>query len=89
MDLIEENRDNTSVQLANYQRKLSQGYNKGVKSKEFIMGDLALRKVVGNTRDLAMGKLGPTWEEPYKVTFIAGIYAYRLKDLDEKPVARP
>ena len=88
LDLIEENHDNILVQLANYQRKLSRGYNKGVKSREFIPGDLVLRKVVGNTQDPAMGNLGPTWEGPYRVTFIAGIGAYRLEDLDEKPVAR-
>ncbi|XP_075640289.1 uncharacterized protein LOC142612043 [Castanea sativa] len=49
LDLIEENHDNASVKLANYQQKISQGYNKGVKSREFIPGDLMLRKVVWNT----------------------------------------
>ena len=48
-----------------------------------------LRKVLGNTQDPAMGKLGPTWEGPYKITSIAGVGAYRLKDLDERSVARP
>ena len=89
LDLIEENCDNTSVPLANYQQKHSRGYNKGVKSREFILGDLVLRKVVGNTRDPAMGKLGLTQEGPYRVTSIAGIGAYQLEDLDKKPVARP
>ena len=36
-----------------------------------------------------MGKLGPTWDVPYKVTSIAGVGAYQLEDLDEKPVAMP
>ena len=48
-----------------------------------------LRKVLRNTRDPAMGKLGPTWQGPYKVTSIAGVGAYRLKVLDERPVTRP
>jgi len=48
-----------------------------------------LRKVLGNTRDLTMGKLSPTWEGPYRVTFIVGAGAYRLEDLDERLVARP
>ena len=89
LDLIEENRDNTAVKLANYQQKISRGYNKGVKSKEFISGDLVLRKVVGNTQDPSMGKLGPTWEGPYRVTSIMGIGAYWLEDLDERPMAMP
>lgn len=60
LDLIEENCDDTSVRLENYQQKISQGYNMGVKGREFILGDLVLRKVVGYTRDPTMGKLGPT-----------------------------
>lgn len=58
LDLIEEN--HALVKLANYQQKINWGYNKGVNSKEFISGDLVLRKVKGSTRDPTMGKLGPT-----------------------------
>ena len=36
-----------------------------------------------------MGKLGLTWEGPYRITSIAGVGAYRLEDLDERLVARP
>ena len=42
LDLVEESRDASSVRLANYQQKISQGYNKGIKCKEFISGDLVL-----------------------------------------------
>lgn len=48
-----------------------------------------LRKFLGNTQDPAMGKLGPTWDEPYRVTSIGGVGAYQLEDLDERPVAMP
>jgi len=89
LDLIEESQDVASVRLANYQQRIYWGYNKGIKNREFIPGDLVLRKFLGNTRDPAMGKLGPTWEGPYRVTSITGIGAYRLEDLDERPVARP
>ena len=77
------------VRLANYQQKICQRYNKGIKNKEFILGDLVLRKVLGNTLDPTMGKLGLTWEGPYRITSIAGVGAYRLEDLDERLVARP
>ena len=43
LDLIEENRTDTLVRLANYQRKIRRGYNKGVKGREFIPGDLVLK----------------------------------------------
>ena len=48
-----------------------------------------LRKILGNTKDPSMGKLGPTWEGPYRMTSITGVGAYWLEDLDERPIARP
>ena len=89
LDLVEENCEVASVRLANYQQRISHGYNKGIKCQDFIPRDLVLRKVLGNTRDPTMGKLGPNWEGPYRVTSIAGTGAYRLEDLDERLVIRP
>ena len=42
-------------------------YNKRVKLRRLDIGDLVLRKVTPVTRDPAQGKLGPTWEGPYRV----------------------
>ena len=50
---------------------------------------MVLRKVVGNMRDVAVGKLAQTWEGPYRVTAIASAGAYYLEDLDERPLPRP
>ena len=36
-----------------------------------------------------MGKLGPIWKGPYRITSIARVGAYWLEDLDERPLARP
>ena len=60
-----------------------------MRKREFRAGDLVLRKVVGNARDVNAEKLLPTSEEPYRVTAIAGVRAYYLKDLDERPHPRP
>ena len=79
----------TSIRLANYQQNIYRGYNKGIKNREFIPRDLMLRKVLENTRDPTMGKLGSTWEGPYRVMSIARVGAYRLENLDERLVARP
>ena len=49
------------------QQKMAKYFNQRVKLKRFSIGDLVLRKVILATKDLAQGKLGPTWEEPYKV----------------------
>ena len=72
--------------LAYYQHKLKQGYDMNVKLRPLAPRDLVLRKVLGNTKNPAWGKLGPNWEGPYCITSVAGIVAYYLEDLDEKIV---
>ena len=59
LDSLEERRDMVSVQLADYQQKLIRGYNRNVKPREFVAGDLVLWKAVGNIKDQSVGKLTP------------------------------
>ena len=89
LDLVEEWKENAMVQLAYYQHKLKQGYDMNVKLRPLAPGDLVLRKVLGNTKNPAWGKLGSNWERPYRITSMAGIGAYYLEDLDEKTVLHP
>ena len=89
LDLVEERRENAMVQLTYYQNKLKQGYDMNVKLRPLAPGDLVLRKVLGNTKNPAWGKLRPNWEGPYRITLVAGIGAYYLEDLDEKIVPHP
>ena len=88
LNLIEEKRENAMVQLAHYQQKLKQGYDANVKLRPLTLGDLMLHKVVGATKNLAWGKLGPNWEGPYRITSKASIGAYFLEDLDEHVIPR-
>ena len=89
LDWLEECREAATIRLVEYQQKLAQRYNQDVKGREFSAWELVLRKVVGNMRDVAAGKLAQTWEGPYKVTVIANVAAYYLEDLDERPLPRP
>ena len=75
-----------TIRLAEYQQKLAQRYNRDAKRKEFCAGELVLRRAIGNTRDVNAGKLAPTWEGSYRVIAIAGMGAYYLEDLDERPL---
>ena len=50
--------------------------------------DLVLRKVLGTAKNPVWEKLGPNWEEPYRITSVAGIGAYFLEDLDEHVIPR-
>ena len=89
LDLIEERRENTMVQLAYYQHKLKQEYDANVKLRPLAPRDLVLRKVLGTAKNLAWKKIGPNWEGPYRITLVAGIDAYYFEDLDENVVPRP
>ena len=89
LDWLEECREVATVRLVEYQQRLAQRNNRDVKAGEFSAGDLVLRKVVGNIRDVGAGKLAQTWEGPYRVTTIASLGAYYLEDLDERPLPRP
>ena len=89
LDLVEEWRENARVQLAYCQHKLKQGYDMNVKLRSLALGDLVLRKGLGNTKNPVWGKLGPNWEGPYRITSIAGIGAYYLEDLYERTVLHP
>ncbi|XP_075655111.1 uncharacterized protein LOC142625318 [Castanea sativa] len=68
LDCLDESRDDASRKMAEYQQKMSEYYNKKVKLRRLNIGDLILRKVTPTTNYPTQGKLGPTWEGPYKVT---------------------
>ena len=89
LDLLEEYQEAAIIRLAKYQQKLARHYNRDVKTREFGVRDLVLRRAVGNMQDTIAGKLAPNWEGPYRVTSIAGAGAYYLEDLDERPLPWP
>ena len=89
LDSLEEKWDMVTVRLVDYQQKLAKGYNIGVKSKKFMLGDLILRKVMGSIKDWSAGKLAPNWDGPYRVIAIAGMGAYYLEDMEERSLPQP
>ena len=89
LDLIEERRENAMVRLSYYQHKLKQEYDSNVRSRPLVLGDLVLRKVLGTSKKPAWGKLGLNWEGSYRITSVARIGAYYLKDFDENVVPQP
>ena len=67
LDYLDEVRDKTSSRMAKYQQKMAEYYNKRVKLRQLDIGDLVLCKVTMARKDPTQGKLGPTWEGPYRV----------------------
>lgn len=51
LDLLEERRDMASIRLANYQQKLARGYNRNMRPREFIVGDLVLQRAVESMKN--------------------------------------
>ncbi|GFZ19785.1 hypothetical protein Acr_28g0004900 [Actinidia rufa] len=66
LDLAEERRENALIRMADYQKQLAKSFNQKVQQREFEVGSLVLRKVVGNTKDPTDSKLGPNWRGPTK-----------------------
>ena len=58
-DLVDEIRVAAEQRLARYQDRMAKYYNSRVRHRDFQVGDLVLRKVMGAARDPTQGKLGP------------------------------
>ena len=89
LDFLDEVRDKTSSRMAKYQQKMVEYYNKRVKLRQLDIRDLVLRKVTMATKDLIQGKLGPTWEGPYRVVHYSRRGSYHLETLDGQKLLRP
>ena len=89
LDCLDEVRDQASQRMTKYQQKMAEYYNQRVKLKRFNIGDRVLRKVTPAMKNLALGKLGPTWEGPYKVVNYSHRGSYHLEDMDGNKLPRP
>ena len=88
VDLLEEVRDRVNIRAARYKERLVGYYNKRVRTRVFLPGDLVLRKMEASDPKGAAGKLAPNWEGPYVIKQALGGGAYKLVRLDRSPVDR-
>ena len=82
LDLVDEVRTVAEQRLAPYQNLMAKHYNSNVRHRDFQVGDLVLRKVMGAARDPSQGKLRPNWEGLYKITSWQRKGTYHLETLD-------
>ena len=75
--------------MAKHKEAMAKYYNRKVNVRRFNTGDLVLRKISQATKDPSQGKLGPTWEDPYKVIHHSREGSYYLKSLDGQELPRP
>ncbi|GFY81120.1 hypothetical protein Acr_01g0009290 [Actinidia rufa] len=76
LNLLNEKRDKAKLRQATYKCRVAKYYNQRVKNQSFLLGDLVLRNVTLSTKEPNTGKLGPTWEDPYKVIKLHLYYDY-------------
>ena len=88
LDCLDEVREKASNKMEKYRQKMAEYYNKRVKLRRLEVGDLVLRKVSTATKDLNQGKLGPTWEGPYRVVHYSRRGSYHLETLDGQKLPR-
>ena len=86
--MTDELREVMAVRIASYQQRLTNLYNKHLKSRAFGAGDLVLRRVFENTTDPTAGKFQPNWEEPHVTEIVGLAESYALNKLDGAPVPR-
>ncbi|XP_030943556.1 uncharacterized protein LOC115968327 [Quercus lobata] len=83
LNCLDEVRDNASRKMTKYPKKMAEYNNKRVKLRRLDIGDLVLRKTTTATKDPTQGKLGPTWEGPYRVIHYSRQGSYHLETMDE------
>ena len=89
LDLVDEVRATAEHRLAQYQNLMAKHYNSNVRHKDFQVGDLVLRKVMGAAKDPSQGKLGPNWEGPYRIMSWQRKGTYHLETLDGRKLQHP
>ncbi|GFS34928.1 hypothetical protein Acr_00g0036800 [Actinidia rufa] len=89
LNLLEERREKAELRQAAYKCQVAKYYNQRVKHRSFLPGDLALRRVTLSTKEPNVGKLGPTWEGPYKVIKVSRLGTYWLEDPNGKALYNP
>ncbi|GKB15439.1 reverse transcriptase domain-containing protein [Tanacetum coccineum] len=83
LDLLEERREIAAIREAKYKQQVEKYYNKKVRYVQFKVGEFVLRKNEAS-RANNIGKLGPTWEGPYKVIQAFQSGAYKLSNMETK-----
>nr|XP_033512230.1 uncharacterized protein LOC117276916 [Nicotiana tomentosiformis] len=82
LELLDELRDLAHIRMVAQKQMMERYYNWRSNLGYFKVGDLVLRKVTQNTQEINVGKLGPTWEGPYRVSAVTGKGSYELENED-------
>ncbi|RWW55014.1 hypothetical protein BHE74_00038391 [Ensete ventricosum] len=79
LDLLEEKRADAHLRTLAYSRAITKLYNRRVRPRLVMMGDLVLRKAEVSDPTRSHGKLAPNWEGPYRVIEVVREGTYALQ----------
>ncbi|XP_075086322.1 uncharacterized protein LOC142169033 [Nicotiana tabacum] len=68
LEMLDECRDLAHIRMVAQKQRMEKYYNLRANLRYFKVGDLVLRKVTQNTRELNTGKRDPTWARISTVT---------------------
>ena len=78
LNLLDEKREQVLRRTEDYQRKTTRYYNKKVKPRSYMLGDLVLKKLLPARKNPTHGKLGPNWKGPYIISRVIRPGNYEL-----------
>ena len=79
LDLLDEKREQVLQCTKDYQRKTTRYYDQKVKPRNYMPGDLVLKKLLPARKNPTHGKLGPNGEGPYIVSRVVRPGNYELQ----------
>ncbi|GAA0146547.1 hypothetical protein LIER_06474 [Lithospermum erythrorhizon] len=85
LDFNNEGKDRAIVKMQKYKQTMAKFFNRMVKNRYFVIGDLVLRMFKAS-RAKDVNKLNPKWEGPYRVKKVVGPGTYRLEELSGKKI---
>ena len=63
--MLEKKCDLAALRIASYKRRSERYFNSKVKERRFKEGNLVLRKINYNTKEVSARVLKPNWDGPY------------------------
>ncbi|GAA0175317.1 hypothetical protein LIER_28509 [Lithospermum erythrorhizon] len=85
LDFGDQGRDRAIVKMQKYKQTMVKLYNRRVKNRQFVAGDLVLRMFkASKAKD--KNKLNPKWEGPKRVKKVVGPETYILEELLGKEI---
>ncbi|XP_016206763.1 uncharacterized protein LOC107647158 [Arachis ipaensis] len=82
LDLVEEDRNKSTLQQLATKRAIARKYNKNLKPRTSSEDNLVLRKIENVRKPTGHDKLSTNWEGPFRIYKVIGKGAYKIQTLD-------